>query len=99
MSLKPGEEIGKEIHQDNDQFFRFESGAGKCTIDENKYHVTAGDAIVIPAGAEHNIINTGAEPLKIYTIYSPPTHQDGIIRVTKEQADRKDEKFAGVTSE
>lgn len=99
MSLKPGEEIGQEIHPDTDQFFRFESGDGKCVIDENNYHVTDGDAIVIPAGAKHNIINTGAEPLKMYTIYGPPNHQDGIIRVTKEAADRKDEKFDGVTSE
>ena len=99
MSLKPGEEIGEEIHENNDQFFRFESGAGKCTIDENNYHVTEGDAIVVPAGAKHNVINTGAEPFKMYTIYEPPNHQDGIIRATKEEADRKDEKFEGVTSE
>lgn len=99
MSLKPGEEIGEEIHENNDQFFRFESGAGKCTIDENNYHVTEGDAIVVPAGAKHNVINTGAKPFKMYTIYGPPNHQDGIIRATKEEADRKDEKFEGVTSE
>ncbi|HLO80716.1 MAG TPA: cupin domain-containing protein [Chitinophagaceae bacterium] len=99
MSLKPGEEIGQEVHPNTDQFFRFESGAGKCTIDENNYHVKEGDAIVIPAGAKHNVINTGGELLKMYTIYGPPNHQDGIIRVTKEDADRKDEKFDGVTSE
>lgn len=99
MSLKPGEEIGAEIHQNNDQFFRFEIGSGKCTIDENTYHVTEGDVIVVPAGAEHNVINTGAEPFKMYTIYGPPNHQDGIIRATKEAADRKDEKYEGVTSE
>jgi mannose-6-phosphate isomerase-like protein (cupin superfamily) len=99
MSLKPGEEIGEEIHENNDQFFRFESGTGKCTIDENNYHVTEGDAIVVPAGAKHNVINTGDEAFKMYTIYGPPNHQDGIIRDTKEKADRKDEKFEGVTSE
>ena len=99
MNLKPGEEIGEEVHQSNDQFFRFESGTGKCTIDENNYHVTEGDAIVVPAGAKHNVINTGTEAFKMYTIYGPPNHQDGIIRATKEEADRKDEKFDGKTSE
>lgn len=99
MSLKPGEEIGEEIHQNNDQFFRFESGTGKCTIDENNYQVTEGDVIVVPAGSKHNVINTGDEPFKMYTIYSPPNHQDGIIRATKKEADVKDEKFNGVISE
>ena len=99
MSLKPGEEIGDEIHQTNDQFFRFESGSGKCTIDENNYHVTEGDVIVVPAGAKHNVINTGDEPFKMYTIYGPPNHQDGIIRATKKEADVKDEKYDGKTSE
>jgi len=99
MSLKPGEEIGEEIHQNNDQFFRFESGTGKCTVDDNIYHITEGHVIVVPAGAKHNVINTGDEPLKMYTIYGPPNHQDGIIRETKEEADRKDEKFNGVTTE
>ena len=99
MSLKPGEEIGEEIHQNNDQFFRFESGTGKCTIDENNYHITEGDVIVVPAGTKHNIINTSDEPFKMYTIYSPPNHQDGIIRATKKEADVKDEKFNGVISE
>ena len=99
MSLKPGEEIGDEIHQNNDQFFRFESGLGKCTIDDNHYHVTEGDVIVVPAGAKHNVINTGDEPFKMYTIYGPPNHQDGIIRATKKEADVKDEKYDGKTSE
>lgn len=99
MSLKPGEEIGEEIHQNNDQFFRFESGSGKCTIDENIYHVTEGDVVIAPAGAKHNVINTGAEPFKMYTIYGPPNHQDRIIRATKEEADIKDENFDGVTTE
>lgn len=99
MSLKPGEEIGEEIHQNNDQFFRFESGTGKCTIDENNYQVTEGDVIVVPAGSKHNVIHTVDEPFKMYTIYSPPNHQDGIIRATKKEADVKDEKFNGVISE
>jgi mannose-6-phosphate isomerase-like protein (cupin superfamily) len=99
MSLKPGEEIGEEIHQNNDQFFRFESGSGKCTIDENIYHVQEGDVIVVPAGALHNVINTSETPFKMYTIYGPPNHQDRIIRATKKEADVKDEKFDGVTSE
>lgn len=99
MNLKPGEEIGEEIHQNNDQFFRFESGSGKCTIDENSYHVKDGDVIIAPAGAKHNVINTGAESLKMYTIYGPPNHQDKTIRSTKELADIQDEKFDGVTTE
>lgn len=99
MTLKPGEEIGEETHQNNDQFFRFEDGTGKCIIDGNNYEVTEGDAILVPSGAKHNVINTGAEALKMYTIYGPPNHKDGIIRATKEEADKKDEKFDGVTSE
>ena len=99
MTLKPGEEIGEEIHAGNDQFFRFESGIGKCTIDGNNYSISDGDVIVAPAGAKHNVINTGDAPLRMYTIYGPPNHQDGIIRATKEAADRKDEKFDAVTSE
>jgi len=99
MSLKPGEEIGEEIHTNNDQFFRFESGPGKCTIDENTYHVKDGDAIVVPAGAKHNVINTGPAVLKLYTIYGPPNQQDGTIRLTREDAERKAEKFDGKTSE
>ncbi len=99
MSLKPGEEIGEEVHANNDQFFRFESGTGKCIIDENNYHVTEGDVIVVPAGAKHNVINTSTEAFKMYTIYGPPNHQDGVIRATKKEADVKDEEFEGVTSE
>jgi mannose-6-phosphate isomerase-like protein (cupin superfamily) len=99
MSLNAGEDIGEEIHQNNDQFFRFESGMGKCTIDENIYHVKEGDVIVVPAGAKHNVINITEEPLKMYTIYGPPNHEDRIIRATKEDADLKPEKFDGITSE
>lgn len=100
MSLKPKEDIGMEIHNDNDQFFRFESGHGKCIIDGNEYEVSDGFAVVVPAGAEHNIINTSdTEELKMYTIYSPAHHKDGIIRVTKEDAVANEAEFDGVTTE
>jgi len=99
MTLKVGEDIGSEIHAANDQFFRFESGSGKCVIDENEYKVKDGDVIVVPAGARHNVINIGVDELKMYTIYGPPNHQDGTIRNTKEDAEKMDEKFDGKTSE
>ena len=99
MSLKAGEEIGFEVHLNNDQFFRFESGKGKCVIDANEYDIKEGDAIVVPAGAKHNVINTGNVAFNMYTIYGPPNHQDGIIRATKELAEREGEKFDGKTSE
>jgi mannose-6-phosphate isomerase-like protein (cupin superfamily) len=99
MSLNVGEDIGAEIHPDNDQFFRFESGLGKCVIDGNDYKVKEGDVIVVPAGAKHNVINVGANELKMYTLYGPPNHQDGTIRNTKEDAEKMDEKFDGKTSE
>ena len=100
MSLKAGEEIGEEVHKENDQFFRFEGGNGKCIIDGNNYNVTDGDVIIIPAGAKHNIINTdAATELKMYTIYSPPHHKDGIVRATKEEAEKNEEEFDGKTTE
>ena len=100
MSIKVGGEIGEEIHHDNDQFFRFESGTGKCIIDENEYHLKDGDVIVIPAGAKHNIINTNdTAELKMYTIYAPPHHKDGIVRTTKEEAEKNEAEFDGVTTE
>jgi len=99
MSLKVGEEIGAEIHPGNDQFFRFESGSGKCVIDGNDYKVKEGDVIIVPAGAKHNVINIGVNELKMYTLYGPPNHQDGTIRKTKEDAEKMDEKFDGKTSE
>ena len=100
MNLQPKEEIGEEIHPQNDQFFRFESGCGSCFIDGNEYDVGAGDAVVIPAGARHNIINTDAEKeLKMYTIYSPAHHQDGIVRKTKAEAEENKEEFVGKTTE
>lgn len=100
MSLKPGEEIGMEVHPDNDQFFRFEKGQGKCIIDGNEYELKDGVAIVVPAGAQHNVINTSeTEELKLYTIYSPPHHKDGVIRATKEEAESDSPEFDGVTTE
>lgn len=100
MSLKPGEEIGMEIHNENDQFFRFEQGQGKVIIDGNEYEVMDGSAIVVPAGAEHNVINVSdSEDLKLYTIYSPAHHKDGIVRATKEEAESNEEDFDGQTTE
>ena len=100
MSLLPGEEIGMETHEENDQFFRFESGKGKCIIDGNEYEVKDGDAVIVPAGAKHNVINTSdKESLKLYTIYSPPNHEDGIIRSTKSEAETIKEKYDGRTTE
>ena len=100
MSLLPGEEIGSEVHGENDQFFRFEAGRGKCVINGNEYEVKDGDVIIIPAGAKHNVINTdSAEELKLYTIYAPPHHKDGIVRATKKEAEEREEEFDGETTE
>ena len=100
MSLKPKEEIGEETHPDNDQFFRIEAGRGKCVIDGNNYQIKDGDAIVVPAGAKHNIINEDDEAeLKMYTIYSPAHHKDGIVRATKEEAEQHEVEFDGTTTE
>ena len=100
MSLKPKEEIGIEVHKDNDQFFRFEKGQGKVIIDENEYEVSDGFAVVVPAGAQHNVVNVSdSEELKLYTIYSPAHHKDGVIRLTKAEAMADGPEFDGVTSE
>lgn len=100
MNLKPMEEIGEEIHPENDQFFRFESGLGKVIIDNNQYYVKDGDAVIIPAGAKHNVINLDKEKaLKMYTIYSPAHHKDGIVRATKKDAEIYEEEFEGQTTE
>jgi len=99
MSLEVGEDIGIETHENNDQFFRFESGQGKCIIDNNEYNVVEGDAIVVPAGAKHNVINTGNTPFKMYTIYGPPNHQDGTLRKTKKDAESNGEVFDGKATE
>lgn len=100
MSLQPGEDIGEEVHHDNDQFFRFESGSGKCIIDGNEYSLKDGDVIIVPSGAKHNIINIdNQKELKMYTIYAPPHHKDGIIRTTKEEAMKNEAEFDGKTTE
>lgn len=100
MSLKPNEEIGMEVHEENDQFFRFEAGEGKVIIDGNEYDVKDGDTAIVPSGAEHNVINTSnSEALRLYTIYSPPHHKDGIVRATKEEAEANEADFDGTTTE
>ena len=100
MSLKPKEEIGMEVHPDNDQFFRFEKGMGRCVIDGNEYEVKDGSAVVIPAGAEHNVINTSDDTsLKLYTIYSPAHHKDGVVKATKADAEADGPEFDGKTTE
>jgi mannose-6-phosphate isomerase-like protein (cupin superfamily) len=100
MNLRPGEEIGEEVHKTIDQFLRFEKGEGIVSIDGTKRNVTDGDAVVIPAGARHNVINTSkTTELKLYTIYSPPEHQDGTVRKTKADALAKPEEFDGKTTE
>ena len=100
MSLKPGEEIGLETHHENDQFFRFEEGSGKCIIDGNEYSVGDGDAVIVPAGAEHNVSNvSSSENLRCYTLYSPPHHKDGIVRPTKTDAEENEADFDGIITE
>ncbi len=100
MSLPPKEEIGMETHTENDQFFRFEKGHGLCIINGNEYQVTDGSAIIIPAGAQHNIINVSEnENLQMYTIYAPAHHKDGIVRTTKADATAHEAEFDGVTTE
>ena len=100
MCLLPGQDIGMEVHDDGDQFFRFEKGEGKVIIDENEYGVSDGDSVMVPQGARHNIINTSeTDDLKLYTIYAPPHHRDGVVRRTKEEAEKDEPKFDGTTSE
>jgi len=100
MSLRPGEEIGEEVHKTVDQFFRFEKGEGIVAIDGVKQKVGDGDAVIVPAGARHNVINASkTAELKLYTIYSPPEHQDGTVRKTKAEALAKEEHFDGKTTE
>ncbi|MCR4278242.1 MAG: cupin domain-containing protein [Candidatus Berkelbacteria bacterium] len=99
MALKPGEEIGEEVHT-VDQFFRFEQGTGKSIVDGNLYDVSNGDAVVVPAGAKHNVVNTSDSlSLKLYTIYSPANHKDGTVAATKEVAEGHEEHFDGKTTE
>ena len=98
MALKPGEEIGAEVHE-LDQFFRVEEGTGHAVLDGVATAIQAGFAIVVPAGAHHNIINTGNLPLKLYTLYAPPNHRDGVVHHTRDDAKRDDERFDGKTTE
>lgn len=86
MNLQPGEEIGMEVHNDVDQFFRIEEGSGEAIVDNIKYALVDDTGLIVPAGANHNIINTGAKELKLYTIYTPPNHPDGTVHHTKEEA-------------
>jgi len=100
MNLRPNEEIGEEVHETIDQFFRFEKGEGIVSINGAKQKVTDGDAVIVPAGASHNVMNTSkTADLKFYTIYSPPEHQDGTVRKTKADALAKPEEFDGKTTE
>lgn len=96
MNLQPGEEIGEEMHH-LDQFIRFEEGQGKVILDGIEHEVKADDAVIIPEGVRHNVINTGLGSLKLYTVYSPPEHKDGTVHVTK--ADEHEEHFDGKTTE
>ena len=100
MSLKPGEEIGEETHNDVDQFFRFERGEGKVIIDGVEHRVKDGDGVIVPAGARHNVVNISKlVNLRLYTIYSPPEHQDGVVRHIKQEAIASEEHFDGRTTE
>jgi len=99
MALKPGEEIGEEVHEDHDQFFRIESGSGEVLIDGKRTAIQDDDAVIVPAGARHNIINTGEAVLTLYTLYGPPEHREGVVRATRAEAEAKEEHFDGVTTE
>lgn len=100
MSLLPGEEIGLEAHDEGDQFFRFEKGVGQVVVNDAKYTVEDGDCVIVPAGARHNVVNTSpTEALKLYTIYTPPHHQDQIVRATKQEAEANEADFDGKTTE
>jgi mannose-6-phosphate isomerase-like protein (cupin superfamily) len=99
MCLRKGEEIGVETHHDRDQFFRIEAGMGEVWIDGRKHKIEADDAIIVPAGAEHNVVNTGDAPLHLYTLYAPPEHRDGVVHATKAVAEAQEEHFDGKTTE
>jgi mannose-6-phosphate isomerase-like protein (cupin superfamily) len=101
MTLQPGEEIGEEVHEDIDQFFRVEEGSGTIYIDGNASQIEDDFAAIVPAGARHNVVNSGTEPLKLYTLYGPPEHKHGTVHKNKEQAeqDHENDHFDGRTSE
>jgi len=98
MALKPGEEIGAEVHK-LDQFFRVEDGAGEAVLDGVRTLIRSGFAVLVPAGTKHNIINTGSGPLKLYTLYAPPNHRDGVVHHTRADAEADTEHFDGKTTE
>lgn len=98
MALKPGEEIGAEVHT-LDQFFRVEEGTGEAVLDGIQTIIRAGFAVLVPAGTNHNIINTGGVSLKLYTLYAPPNHRDGVVHATRADAEADDESFDGKTTE
>jgi mannose-6-phosphate isomerase-like protein (cupin superfamily) len=97
MALQPGDEIGEEVHETHDQFFRVEKGKGEVWIDGERTKIKSDDAIIVPAGARHNVVNTGHKALKLYTLYAPPEHRDGVRHKTK--ADEQEEHFDGTTTE
>ena len=99
MAIEPGGEIGEEIHADRDQFFRVEEGKGEVVIDGHRSKIKANDAIIVLAGARHNVINTGDKPLRLYTLYAPPEHRDRTVHATKADADASEEHFDGKTTE
>ncbi len=99
MALKPGEQIGEEVHANGDQFFRVEEGNGEVQINGQPTKIKGGDAVLVPAGARHNVINTGGQPLRLYTLYAPPQHRDGTVQATKAEAERSQEHFDGKTTE
>ena len=99
MSLRKGEEIGEEVHEDRDQFFRVEKGKGEVVIDGERHKIRRDDAIVVPAGARHNVVNTGDKSLKLYTLYGPPEHRDGVVHHSRSDAEQQEEHFDGTTTE
>jgi mannose-6-phosphate isomerase-like protein (cupin superfamily) len=98
MALPPKQDIGEEVHK-LDQFFRVEEGTGEAVLDGVRTAIRAGFAVLVPAGARHNIINTGSGPLKLYTLYAPPNHRDGVVHHTRAAADADTEHFDGKVSE
>jgi len=99
MAIQPGEDIGAEVHGDRDQFFRVEKGKGEVHIDGVPTRIQGDDAFIVPAGARHNVVNTGDKPLRLYTLYAPPEHRDGVVRATKAEAEASEEHFDGKTTE
>ena len=99
MAIEPGEEIGEEVHDNHDQFFRVEKGRGEVVIDGKHSKIKGGDAIIVPAGARHNIMNTEDKSLRLYTLYAPPEHLNGTVHATRADADASEEHFDGQTTD